>query len=296
MTIGASSPASVSPSCGATTLRAPCPRDLSGPATPPVPWRAVPCEATAPPCGGVGPDGGVPAFCCGSTTPGPVDGAPATAAGDGVPGRSAAPVPDARPESGACGLLASPAARAGSDVPRDAAVPPLAVVSSPPIALPGTLGDADRESGVCRCADAVVVGSACGPGVAGGALGGGCGASTSRAGALSTGPPPDISAGGGARPALVARPSSAGGPAGVSRAVFSDGSRPVGGAGAGTGARSAMSGVGGPDAGICRLGGGSETGGRTGAAAVAGLGVDGLGGAMVATCGSGATETGATLV
>src|SRR5262249_60209715 len=33
-----------------------------------------------------------------------------------------------------------------------------------------------------------------------------------------------------------------------------------------------------------------------GAAAVAGLGVDGLGGAMVATCGSGATETGATLV
>jgi hypothetical protein len=298
MTIGASSPPSVSPSRGARTLRAPGPRDFSGPATP-VPGRAVPCEATAPPCGGVRLAGGVPAFCCASTMPSPVDGAAATAAGDGVPGRSAAPAPAVRPESGAWEVLASAAARAGSDVPRDAGVPPWRVVSpapledrsarfaaspetSPPITLPGMLGDADRESKVCRCADAVVVGSACGLGAAGGALGGG-GASTSRDGAVSTELPPAVSAGGGVRPALVARPSSAGGPTGVSRAVFSDGSRSVGGAGAGTGARAAMSGVGGANAGVCRLGGGSETGGRAGAAGGAGLGVDGLGVATVAS-------------
>ena len=308
MTIGASSPPSVSPSRGARTLRAPGPRDFSGPATP-VPGRAVPCEATAPPCGGVRLAGGAPAFCCGSTMPSPADGAAATAAGDGAPGRSAAPAPGVRPESGAWEVLASAPARAGSDVPRDADVPPWRVVSplltlgdrsarfaaspetSPPITLPGMLGDADRESTVCRGADVVVGGSACGLGAAGGALGGG-GASTSRAGAVSTVLPPAASAGGGVRPALVARPSSAGGPTGVSRAVFSDGSRPVGGAGAGAGARAAMSDVGGANAGVCRLGGGSETGGRAGAAAGAGFGVDGFGVATVATCGSGAADTG----
>src|SRR5262249_39080950 len=137
--------------------------------------------ATAPPWDGTGLAGGVPAFCCGSRMPSPVDGAAATAAGDGVPGRSAAPAPGVRPESGAWEVLASAAARAASDVPRDAGVPagvpPWRVVSpltlgerstrfaaspeaSPPITLPGMLGDADRDSTVCRCGDAVVVGSA----------------------------------------------------------------------------------------------------------------------------------------
>src|SRR5262245_41334065 len=311
MTIGASSPPSVSPSRGARTLRAPGARDFSGPATP-VPGRAVPCEATAPPCGGVRLAGGVPAFCCASTMPSPVDGAAATAVGDGVPGRSAAPAPGVRPESGAWEVFASAAARVASDVPRNAGVPPWRVVSpltlgdrsarfavspetSPPITLPGMLGDADRESTVCGGADVVVVGSACGLGAAGGTLGGG-GASTSRAGAVSTELLPAISAGGGVRPALVGRPSSAGGPTGVSRAVFSDGSRSVGGAGVGTGARAAMSGAGGPNAGVCRLGGGSEAGGRAGAAAIAGLGVDGFGVVTVVDCGSGAAETGGELV
>jgi hypothetical protein len=309
MMIGASSPPSVSPSRGETSLRAPDPRDFSGPATP-VPGRAVPCETTAPPCGSVGLAGGAPAFCCGSTMPGPADGAAATAAGDGVPGRSAAPAPGVCPESDACGVFAPSAARVGSDVPRSADVPPWRVspedrsarfAASPEtslaIALPELLGDADLESGLCRGAAVVVVGSACGLGAVGGALGRGC-TSASRAGALSTGPPPDAGAGGGVRPALVARPSSAGGPTGVSRAVFSDGSWPVGaavaGVGAGTGARTAVSDVGILDADVCRLGPGSEIGGRTGAAAIAGLGVDGLG---VATgAGSGAAETGGTLV
>src|SRR5437899_175667 len=231
MTIGASSPPSVSPSRGATTLRAPGPRDFSGPATP-VPGRAVPCETTAPPCGCVGLAGGVPAFCCGSTMPGPGDGAAATAAGDCVPGRSAAPPPGVRPESDGCGVLAAAAARVGSDVPRNAAVPPWRVVSlvlledrsvrlaaspetSPPATPPGMLGDADRESTLCRCADAAVVGSACGLGAPGGTLSGGS-ASIYRARAVSTGPPPDAGAGGGARPALAASPSSAGGPTGGS--------------------------------------------------------------------------------
>jgi len=308
MTIGASSPPSVSPSRGATTLRAPGPRDFSGP---PVPGRAVPCETTAPPCGCVGLAGGVPAFCCGSTMPGPGEGAAATAAGDCVPGRSAASPPGVRPESDDCGVLAPAAARVGSDVPRNAAVPPWRVVSlvpvedrsarftaspetSPPITPPGMLGDEDRESRLCHCVDAVGLGSACGLGAAGGALSGGS-ASTSRAGAVSTGPPPDTSAGGGVRPALVARPSSAGGPTGVSRAVFSDGSRPGGaavvGAGAVIGACAAMSDVGRPNAGICRLGRGSGIGGRTGAAAVAGLGVDGLRVATAGNSSSGAAET-----
>ena len=52
-----------------------------------------------------------------------------------------------------------------------------------------------------------------------------------------------------------------------------------------------MSDAGRPDAGICRLGRGSGVGGRTGAAAVAGLGVDGLGVATVGNSGSGAAET-----
>src|SRR4030095_1788452 len=90
------------------------------------------------------------------------------------------------------------------------------------------------------------------------------------------------------------RPSSAGGPIGVSRAVFSDGSRPVGaavaGADAGIGARAAMSDVGRAHARNCRLGRGSEIGGKTGSAAVAGLGVDGLGVATIADSGSGAAE------
>jgi hypothetical protein len=309
MTIGASSPPSVSPSRGATTLRAPGPRDFSGPATP-VPGRPVPCEATASPCGCVELAGGVPAFCCGSTMPRSVDGAAATAAGDCVPDRSAASAPGVRPESDACGVFAPAAARIGSDVPRNVAVPPWRVVApvpledrsarfaappetSPPITPPGMLGDADRESRVRHCADAEVVVSARGLGAAGGALGGGS-ASTSRVGTVSTGPPPGASAGGGVRPALVARPSSAGGPIGVSRAVFSDGSRPVGaavaGADAGIDARAAMSDVGRPDAGICRLGRGSEIGGKTGSAAVAGLGVDGLGVATIADSGSGAAE------
>src|SRR5262249_4795410 len=165
------------------------------------------------------------------------------------------------------------------------------------ITLPGLLGDADRESGLCRCTDALVVGSACGLGVAGGALSRGC-TSTSRAGALSTEPPLDAGAGGGVRPALAARPSSASGPTGVSRAVFSEGSWPdgaaVAGAGARTGARAAMSDVGILDAGGCRLGPGSKIGGGTGAAAIAGLGADGLGVATVAV--SCAAETGGTFV
>jgi len=51
-----------------------------------------------------------------------------------------------------------------------------------------------------------------------------------------------------------------------------------------------MSDVGILDAGSCRLGPGSKIGGGTGAAAIAGLGADGLGGAMVAD--SCAAETG----
>ena len=231
MTIGASSLPSVNPSRGATTLRAPGPRDLSGPAKP-VPGRAGPCETTTPPCGCVALTGGAPAFCCGSTMPGPGDGAAATAAGACVPGRSAAPPPGVRPESDGCGVLAPAAARVDSDVPRSATVPPWRVVTSvpledrsarfaaspetsSPVTPPGMLGDADRESTLCRCADAAVVRSACGLGAPDGTLSGGS-ASTSRTGAVSTGPPPDAGAGGEARPALAASPSSAGGPTGGS--------------------------------------------------------------------------------
>src|SRR4030095_5052100 len=131
MTIGASSPPSVNPSRGATSLRAPGPRDLSGPATP-VPERAGPCETTAPPCGCVARAGGIPAFCCGSTTPGPGDGAAATAAGDCVPGRSTAPPPGVRPASDGCGVLATAVTRVDCDVPRTA-VPLWRGVSSVPV-------------------------------------------------------------------------------------------------------------------------------------------------------------------
>jgi hypothetical protein len=240
--------------------------------------------------------------------PGPGDGAAATAAGDCVPGRSAAPPPGIRPESDGCEVLATAATRVDSDVPRTAAVPFWRVVSSvpvedrsarsaaspetsPPVTPPGMLGDAVRESTLCRCADAAVVGSACGLGAPGGTLSGGC-ASTSRAGAASTRPPPDTGAGGGMRPALAGNPSSASGPTDRSRAVFSDGSGPGGaavvGAGAGIGARATMSDVGRPNCGICRLGRGSGIGARTGAAAVAvGLAEADRGG----NSGSGVAET-----
>src|SRR5207245_150901 len=135
-----------------------------------------------------------------------------------------------RPESDVCGVLAAAAARVDSDVPRNASVPPRRVVSSvpledrsarfaaspetsPPATPPRMLGDADRESTLGRCADAAVVGSACGLGAPGGTLSGGS-ASTSRAGAVSTRPSPDAGAGGGTTPALAASPSSAGGPTG----------------------------------------------------------------------------------
>src|SRR5262252_9581109 len=131
MTIGASSAPSVNPSRGATSLTAPGPRDRSDPAKP-APERAGPDEPT-PPFGCVARAGGVPAFRCGSKMSGPGDGAAGTAAGDCVPGRSAATSPGVRGESNGCGVLATAGTRVDSDVPRTAAAPLWRRISSVPL-------------------------------------------------------------------------------------------------------------------------------------------------------------------